>query len=95
MKKLILSLFIFLFIITSSQKSALVGTWKSSDGSVISFSQNHITADNKNLPYRYLSDETLLVFKNGKAHKVAYILSFDKNRLTVFGKEFSRAHRKF
>ena len=92
MKKLLLSLFIFLFIITSSQKSALVGSWQDQNGDVITFSTTHISSSNKDLPYRYLTDNTILVIADGKANKIGYLLSFDKNRLSIFGKSYVRAH---
>ena len=95
MKKLLLALFIFLFIITSSHKSALVGSWQSQNGDVITFSTTYISTNNKALPYRYISDNTLVIYKNGKPYKIDYIISFDKNRLTVNGKGFSRIRHKF
>ncbi len=90
MKKLILALFLFLFIVTSSRKYPLIGTWQSANGSVLSISQSHIMSDGEKYPFRYLSNNTLLVFKNGKPHKTSFIISFDKNQLTVNGIEFHR-----
>ena len=92
MKKLILALCLFLFIIMSSHKSALVGLWQSQNGVVLSFSATHISSNDKNLLYRFLSENTLVIFENSRPHKIDYILSFDKNSLTIFGEEFNRAH---
>ncbi len=91
MKKLIISLLLFLFIITSSKKSSLVGLWQAPDGSTLSVSQTKISLDGSSYPYRYLTDTTVVIFKNGRAHKTAYMLSFDKNTLTIFGKSYDRA----
>ena len=91
MKKLIFTLFIFLFIITSSQKSALVGTWKAPNGSLVRVSHSQITIGGKAYPYRYLSHNSLLIVKNGKPFKTDYLLSFDKNTLTIFKKSYFRS----
>ena len=93
MKKLILALFIFIFIITSSHKSALVGSWQSQNGDVIAFSQTHISTADNNLPYSYVSDDTIIIIENNKPVKIHFILSFDENILTIFGKTYFRLPR--